>query len=137
MKRLLLRIVLLLLALAVLAAGALYVLAHRPLQLKDEVVDFTVSRGLGMRQAANVIAAAGVDVNPALLSGLARITGRATSIKAGSYEVHRGITPWQIVLKLSTATCRRPRCCWWRAGPLRRCAARSRAIPRLSPIRPG
>jgi len=40
-------------------------------------------------------------VNPALLSGLARITGRATSIKAGSYEVHRGITPWQIVLKLS------------------------------------
>ncbi|CAH1748555.1 Endolytic murein transglycosylase [Thauera humireducens] len=101
MKRLLLRIVLLLLALAVLAAGALYVLAHRPLQLKDEVVDFTVSRGQGMRQAANVIAAAGVDVNPALLSGLARISGRATSIKAGSYEVHRGVTPWQIVLKLS------------------------------------
>jgi len=101
MTRFLLRTVLLLIALAVLAAGAAYVLAHRPLELKEEVVDFTVSRGLGMRQAANVIAAAGVDVNPALLSGLARITGRATSIKAGSYEVHRGITPWQIVLKLS------------------------------------
>jgi len=101
MKRLLLSSLLLLLAVAVLAVGAAYWLAHRPLALKAEVVDFTVARGLGMRQAANVIAQAGVEVNPALLSWLARIGGRANSIKAGSYEVHTGITPWQLVLKLS------------------------------------
>jgi len=101
MKRLVLSAVLLLLAVAVLAAGVAYWLAHRPLVLKSEVVDFTVQRGLGMRQAASVIAQAGVEVSPSGLSWLARITGRANSIKAGSYEVHAGITPWQLVLKLS------------------------------------
>ena len=101
MKRLVLRSVLLLLALAVFALGAAYEFAHRPLTLKGEVVDFTVQRGLSMRQAAAVIARAGVEVNPVWLSWLARIGGRANTIKAGSYEVHAGITPWQLVLKLS------------------------------------
>ncbi|WP_068636558.1 endolytic transglycosylase MltG [Thauera butanivorans] len=101
MIRFLLRSVLLLVLLAALAAGAGTWFAHRPLALKSEVVDFTVQRGLGMRQAAKVIAEAGVDVDPAWLSWLARIGGRANTIKAGSYEVHAGITPWQLVLKLS------------------------------------
>ncbi len=101
MKRLVLRSVLLLLALAVLAVAGAYGFAHRPLSLKSEIVDFTVQRGLGMRQAAAVIARAGVEVNPVWLSWLARIGGRANTIKAGSYEVHAGITPWQLVLKLS------------------------------------
>ena len=101
MKRLLLGLFLLLVALAVLVAGAAFWLAHRPLMLKSERVEFTVARGLGMRQAADVIAQAGVEVNPALLSWLARLSGRAHAIKAGSYEVHDGITAWQLVLKLS------------------------------------
>lgn len=101
MKRFVLRSVLLLLALVVFALGAAYEFAHRPLTLKGEVVDFTVQRGLSMRQAAAVIARAGVEVNPVWLSWLARIGGRANTIKAGSYEVHAGITPWQLVLKLS------------------------------------
>ena len=101
MKRFVLRSVLLLLALVVFALGAAYEFAHRPLTLKGEVVDFTVQRGLSMRQAAAVIARAGVEVNPVWLSWLARIGGRASTIKAGSYEVHAGITPWQLVLKLS------------------------------------
>ena len=101
MKRFLLRSVLLLALLAVLVAGLGAWFAHRPLTLKNEVVDFTVPRGLGMRQAANVIAEAGVGVDPVWLSWLARIGGRANSIKAGSYEVHAGITAWQLVLKLS------------------------------------
>jgi len=101
MKRLALRSVLLLLVAVVLAAATAYGFAHRPLTLKGEVVDFTVQRGVSMRQAANVIARAGVHVDPVWLSWLARVGGRANTIKAGSYEVHPGITPWQLVLKLS------------------------------------
>ena len=81
------------------SAGLWY--AHRPLELRAPVVDFTVQRGLGMRQAANHIAETGVGVNPRLLTWLAQITGRANRIKAGSYEVHAGVTPWQLILKLS------------------------------------
>lgn len=102
MKRLILRLFLLLVVLAALVAGSIAWYAHRPLALPAETVDFTVPRGVGMRQAANIIEGAGVGVDARLLTLLARITGRATSIKAGSYEVHAGLTPWQLILKLSS-----------------------------------
>ena len=101
MKRLFLRLVLFLLLAAALVAGAGWWYAHRPLALQAAAVDFTVPRGVGMRQAAGLIERAGVDVDARLLTLLARISGRAHRIKAGSYEVHGGITPWQLILKLS------------------------------------
>lgn len=91
---------LLLVLAAVLAAGGGWY-AHRPLALQADRVDFTVPRGVGMRQAATLIERAGVGVDARLLTLLARASGRAHSIKAGSYEVHAGITPWQLILKLS------------------------------------
>ena len=104
MKRFLPRLLLLLAVLAILAAmiaatGWWY--AHRPLALAAERVDFTVARGMGMRQAATAIERAGVGVDARLLALLARLTKRDARIKAGSYEVHAGITPWQLILKLS------------------------------------
>ncbi len=101
MKRLFLRLLIVLFAAAALVAGAGWWYAHRPLALAADAVDFTVPRGVGMRQAASLIERAGVDVDARLLSLLARIGGRAHRIKAGSYEVHAGITPWQLILKLS------------------------------------
>ncbi|MBR0565760.1 endolytic transglycosylase MltG [Azoarcus sp. L1K30] len=102
MKKHIVGITLLVLLLAM-AAGALgWWFAHRPLTLKTPVVDFTVQRGSNMRQAAGVIADAGVDIRPALLYWLARLGGKASLIKAGSYEVHEGITPWLLILKLSS-----------------------------------
>ena len=104
MKRLLPRLLLLLAVLAALAAmtaGAGWWYAHRPLALAAERVDFTVARGMGMRQAATAIERAGVGVDARLLALLARLTQRDARIKAGSYEVRAGITPWQLILKLS------------------------------------
>ncbi|HAF55075.1 MAG TPA: endolytic transglycosylase MltG [Thauera sp.] len=101
MKRLFLRLVLLLSVVAALIAGAGWWYAHRPLALKAEAVSFTIPRGVGMRQAAALIERAGVNVDAGRLALLARISGRAHHIKAGSYEVHDGITPWQLILKLS------------------------------------
>jgi UPF0755 protein len=82
------------------AAGWWY--ATRPLPLARPVVDFTIPRGFTMRQAAATIAAAGVDVSPPVLYWTARVTGKAERILAGSYEVHEGVTPWQLILKLSS-----------------------------------
>ncbi|WP_407278281.1 endolytic transglycosylase MltG [Aromatoleum evansii] len=91
------------LALAVAAvSAAAWWYAQRPLKLAQPLVDFTVQRGHTMRQAAATIAAAGVDVNPRALYWIARITGKAGRIMAGSYEVHQGITPWLLILKLSS-----------------------------------
>ncbi len=101
MKRLVLSLVVLLVVVAACVAGAGWWYAHRAVALQAPVVDFTVQRGLSMRQAAAVIERAGVGVDARLLTWLARLSGRANTIKAGSYEVHGGITPWQLILKLS------------------------------------
>jgi UPF0755 protein len=102
MKALILRLsIVFALAVAALSATAWWY-AQRPLQLAQPAVDFTVQRGFTMRQAAAAIAAAGVDVSPRALYWLARVTGKAERILAGSYEVHDGITPWLLILKLSS-----------------------------------
>ncbi|NMG74073.1 endolytic transglycosylase MltG [Aromatoleum diolicum] len=102
MKALILRLLIVLaLAVAALSAAAWWY-AQRPLKLVQPVVDFTVQRGFTMRQAAAAISAAGVDVSPRALYWLARVTGKAERILAGSYEVHEGVTPWLLILKLSS-----------------------------------
>lgn len=101
MKRFLFRLFLFACLLAALAAGGAWWYAHRALPLPTEPLDFTVERGYNMRQAANAIARAGVPIEPAALYWMARLSGKAQSIKAGSYEVHTGVTPWELILKLS------------------------------------
>ncbi|AWI80857.1 aminodeoxychorismate lyase [Parazoarcus communis] len=102
MKKLFLSLVTVVVMAAVIMGSVGWWFAHRPVALKQPVVDFTVQRGSNMRQAASAIAAAGVEVKPAVLYWLARLAGKASLIKAGSYEVHEGITPWLLILKLSS-----------------------------------
>ncbi|THF66418.1 endolytic transglycosylase MltG [Pseudothauera nasutitermitis] len=102
MKFLLLRLFLLVVLVCAALAGAYWWVALRPLPLPGPVVDFTVQRGQNMRQAANTIAAAGVPVHPEELYWIARAAGKAERILAGSYEVHDGLTLWQLILKLSS-----------------------------------
>ncbi|MGZ8319448.1 MAG: endolytic transglycosylase MltG, partial [Telluria sp.] len=59
----------------------------------QEPVVFTVQPGSGAGAAAQQIKAAGVPVNPLMLSTLARLTGRSGKIKAGTYELKPGTTP--------------------------------------------
>lgn len=100
--KLLLRLLIVFVALAGLGGAALWWIAARPLVLPAPVVDFTVPRGHNLRQAANTIAAAGVPVDPRVLYWTARLAGKAEYIRAGSYEVHSGLTLWQLILKLSS-----------------------------------
>lgn len=88
-----------LLALAV--AGFVYWRVATPLALASDKIDFQIVSGQGARAAARDIAAAGVDLDPWLLVMLARYRHVETSIKAGSYEIARGITLIDLLDKLT------------------------------------
>lgn len=99
MKSLLLWILLLLVAAAAIAGGAWWY-ANKPLSMDAPAIEFTVQRGSNMRQAARIIAAAGVDVHPEALYWIARLEGKAERIVAGSYEIPEGITAREVIAKL-------------------------------------
>lgn len=101
MKRLLFYFIVPLLAVVMLGGGALAWYSYRPVPLAAPVVEFTLPPGTPMKQVAQRIQAAGVGVAPLALEWLARLTGKDRAVKAGSYEVLAGLTPWELILKLT------------------------------------
>ena len=93
------------LVVALLAAAGLaawfYWRVSTPVTLAAERVEFNVSPGSGLRVAAREVAAAGVGVDPWMLVALGRLMQVETSIKAGSYEVARGVTLLELLRKLT------------------------------------
>lgn len=81
--------------------GGFFWLVSKPLVLYSEQVDFHIAPGSSMRSAAREIAAAGVVLDPWLLIVLSKIMRVEASIKAGSYEISRGITPLDLMNKLT------------------------------------
>ena len=67
--------------------------AKQPITTQAAPISFTVAPGSGVGAAAREISAAGVPVNPFLLSTLARVTQKSGKIKAGSYELKANTTP--------------------------------------------
>jgi len=100
MKRLLAILAALLVVCAALAGGLAWY-AYRPLPLAAPVVEFTLPPGTPMKLVARRIQAAGVGVAPLALEWIARLTAKDRGIKAGSYEVAEGLTPWGLLLKLT------------------------------------
>lgn len=73
-----------------------------PLELNPRgVVDFDIRPGLGLKGAAHEMARAGVGIVPWRFALLGRLAGRDRNIQAGSYEVGPGVTPWQLLGKLT------------------------------------
>jgi UPF0755 protein len=72
---------------AVVAVGGFSWWAKRPLTTGGPPIEFTVKPGSGIASAAQQMAQAGVPVNRFLFVLLARVTGEAARIKAGSYEL--------------------------------------------------
>lgn len=101
MKRLFFRLCALVLMVAVLTAGGLAWFAQSPVGLRQSPLDFTIEPGSSMRQVARQMVDSGIDVEPFLLVTLSRLTRQANAIKAGSYEIERGVTPRQLLDKLS------------------------------------
>jgi UPF0755 protein len=81
---------------------AWFAFAAVPLKVNPhDTLDFDIRPGLGLKGAAQAMAAAGIDFFPWQFALLGRIAGMDRNIKAGSYEVAAGVTPWELLQKLT------------------------------------
>ncbi len=78
-----------------------YWFATRPLDLANSPLDFEITSGVGLRGASRQMVDAGINMSAWQFTWLARALGNASQIKAGSYEIEAGITPWQLLKKLT------------------------------------
>jgi UPF0755 protein len=81
---------------------AWFAFAAVPLKVNPHgTLDFDIRPGLGLKGAAQAMAAAGVDFFPWQFALLGRLAGMDRNIKAGSYEIAAGVTPWELLQKLT------------------------------------
>jgi UPF0755 protein len=81
---------------------AWFAFAAVPLKVNPHgTIDFDIRPGLGLKGAAQAMASAGVDFPPWQFALLGRLAGMDRNIKAGSYEVAVGVTPWELLKKLT------------------------------------
>lgn len=86
---------------AVCFAALAYLFATRPVGLKTSPFDFEITSGVGLRGASRQMVDAGIDMSVWQFTWLGRVLGKASQIKAGSYEIETGVTPWQLLQKLT------------------------------------
>ena len=75
--------------------------ALSPVTLRTDPADFSIRPGSSLRSATRQIVESGVELNAWQFNLLGRLLGKAGTIKAGSYEVGRGVTPLALLDKLS------------------------------------
>jgi peptidoglycan lytic transglycosylase G len=96
-----LRTLLLLAMAAVLAAGGwLYWFAHHPVEPPASPFEFTVHNGASMKSVSRQLAREGLLPEGESLWILARLSGKATIIQAGTYRLERPLTPLELLDKL-------------------------------------
>ncbi|KQW43814.1 MULTISPECIES: endolytic transglycosylase MltG [unclassified Roseateles] len=96
----LLRALLVLLLIAGLAAGAVWQWLRSPLNLAAPSVELSIEPGTSPAVVARAWVAAGVQTDARWLYEWFRWSGQAKQIRAGSYEVHAGITPRTLLDKM-------------------------------------
>jgi UPF0755 protein len=96
-----LRRLLLLAVLAAAGAGAAVVWwLEQPLELAADSVEVSIEPKTTPRDVAYAWVQAGIKANPILLYEWFRWSGQARKIRAGSYEVERGVTPRTLLNKM-------------------------------------
>ncbi len=75
--------------------------ATSPLRLATSPLEFEIEPGMPLRIASQQMTRAGLGFAPWEFTLLGRLLGRAAGIKAGSYEVEQGVTPLQLLDKLT------------------------------------
>ena len=91
--------VVLLLAAAALAGGATWWL-NRPMDLSADSVELSIELGKSPREIAQAWVQAGVQVPADFLYQWFRWSGESRKIRAGSYEIARGVTPIELLDKM-------------------------------------
>jgi UPF0755 protein len=92
-------LVLIVIAIAVLAASAWWWI-ERALPLATPTVELSIEAGSTPRDVAQAWVQAGVQTEPWLLYQWFRWSGQARKIRAGSYELERGVTPQSLLAKM-------------------------------------
>ena len=75
--------------------------AQQPITTEGEAIPFTITPGSGAHAAGQQIADAGVPIVPILFNLLARVEGKTSRIKAGSYELKPGTTTQRLITQLA------------------------------------
>lgn len=100
LARWLLRLVLAVLLLGGAAAGGTWWWLQQPLVLAKPSVELSIEPGTAPQQVAQAWVTAGLQTDPRWLYEWFRWSGQAKKIRAGSYEVHAGITPRELLDKM-------------------------------------
>lgn len=82
-------------------SGAAWWWAHTPINMRSPAVEFRVTSGSSLRGAVNQIQEAGVELQADLFALLAKLKRSDTGLKAGSYAIKSGITPLELLAKLT------------------------------------
>jgi UPF0755 protein len=75
--------------------------ALNPVDLAAASVDFSIKRGSSLRSATRQMIEAGIVMPAWPFNLLSRLASKETVIKAGSYQVSTGVTPWQLMSKIT------------------------------------
>jgi UPF0755 protein len=89
------------LSVGLLVAVAFAYWALAPMRLSASPLDFSVRPGSTARTAATQIRTQGAELSPQLFYWLARLSGQGTQLKAGSYEIEQGTSPWDLLQKMA------------------------------------
>ncbi len=90
--------------LALIGAGMVAYAWHwtnQPVEMDADRVQYVAEPGSGVRAIARGMNAAGIEVNPDALAGLARYSGLDKQIKAGTYEAQRGDSPQRLLERMA------------------------------------
>ncbi len=79
--------------------GALF-WVFAPMALRTPVVDLAIEPGTSVRGVAEAVVASGVETSPRALWLLMRLSGQSRQLRAGSYEITPGTSPWALLRKL-------------------------------------
>lgn len=96
----LVRALLAVLLMAALAAGAVWQWLRSPLSLAALSVELSIEPGTSPAEVARAWVAAGVQTDARWLYQWFKWSGQAKQIRAGSYEVHAGVTPRELLDKM-------------------------------------
>jgi UPF0755 protein len=86
-------------ALTLVATLGLY-WALSPLKLVRDTVDLSIEPGTTVRGVAEAVVSSGVETSARALWLLFRLSGQSRALRAGSYEINPGTTPWSLMQKL-------------------------------------
>ncbi len=80
--------------------------AYTPIQLKEQKNDFNLRVGSSVRSVCQQLVHQGIIYEPWSYEILVRLTGKSSSIQAGVYEVESGITPLELIDKMTNGDAR-------------------------------